>query len=896
MLSTNHHSAIRRRAIWLTLVLAACGDAGRVAYYDGVPPEITGYEGDALEPGNLGGHEVVILGSGFGSDPSQVVVQFGSQNAEIQSVSDTAISVLSPRGPIEGGEVVVRVATESGQTATSAGSGYTYDVGELYTGQVAYIQANNFWHSCLGGRDDLGVNQGCETFSYLGQTGLDGTAEFFNFEYRRKQSESYGWFGASDWAPGEWVVETPAYRPFAAAVDDLRQHVDDFSLCNPRVRGDCDEETEGPGWCADTRLLGSWYFGGTDELSPQTYSADGSALEPLRADNAEDCEALGYGRWYDMGVLQYCEVPQYQENHSNDYQADWMVGEPFFVPVGEGNNSDPQLNYASCRNGLDDDDDGDADGMDSDCHPIVQVQSSDTGLNGIRMRLPEPVRFQAQQGFEIDSGLEDIWALLPIETCFDDNADNNTDLDEVAFRISWEKSGFEPEDSSDDSRILASETHVRVSLTVLTIGWFGGEAQPFRTTITVPDDYNYDETTGQSYVDLPVGVIYQVPSVDLPNGIGTCSRSQLGVYTCTFGDPAVTDYGYLIITADRVTEYRLDSDKLAGDLVFSYVTGDFSFQSWDNPYEAGPCGDCLDNDGDGWMDDQDADCLRGQGDENGLVDGTEDFTCSDGIDNDDDGDIDSEDADCSSGIDRESNCGDGVDNDGDGWIDELDGECAEAEGQELGFDDPAWGCSNGLDDDGDGWIDASDPACENGADPEDDGFSGTVCNDGVDNDGHGDADALDPLCQSLGAGNASESPVYSSACTDGVDNETSPDLYVDYFDPDCEVSPYWRERTTSNNPDSQSYAPQCYDGLDNDADGVTDADDPGCWNNQPDLGWAWVPDGFLNNEGADDGSCSDGEDNDGDGLVDRDDTDSCQPGALTPDGLTVVGTGNSEFN
>ena len=124
------------------------------------------------------------------------------------------------------------------------------------------------------------------------------------------------------------------------------------------------------------------------------------------------------------------------------------------------------------------------------------------------------------------------------------------------------------------------------------------------------------------------------------------------------------------------------------------------------PPEATACYDGDDNDGDGWIDFQDADC-RGGGtlSERGL--GA--TTCSDGQDNDDDGLADADDPDCRHG-----------------------GDLSEA---------PS--CSDGLDDDGDTWTDAADPDCAGG---DEQGFGATECNDGVDNDGDSFIDAFDPEC------------------------------------------------------------------------------------------------------------------------------------------------------
>jgi hypothetical protein len=86
-----------------------------------------------------------------------------------------------------------------------------------------------------------------------------------------------------------------------------------------------------------------------------------------------------------------------------------------------------------------------------------------------------------------------------------------------------------------------------------------------------------------------------------------------------------------------------------------------------------------------------------------------DATCSDGLDNDGDGDIDLDDADCigSEGPPGDATCSDGIDNDGDGDTDLDDSDCIEPEGPPG---DPT--CSDGIDNDGDGDTDLDDPDCQ----------------------------------------------------------------------------------------------------------------------------------------------------------------------------------------
>ena len=68
------------------------------------------------------------------------------------------------------------------------------------------------------------------------------------------------------------------------------------------------------------------------------------------------------------------------------------------------------------------------------------------------------------------------------------------------------------------------------------------------------------------------------------------------------------------------------------------------YAAWESPLEKGTCEDCTDNDGDGWIDGDDADCADGE-EEDGTYD---DYSCSDGIDNDGNGFTDCADFSCSS--------------------------------------------------------------------------------------------------------------------------------------------------------------------------------------------------------------------------------------------------------
>jgi lysophospholipase L1-like esterase len=119
-----------------------------------------------------------------------------------------------------------------------------------------------------------------------------------------------------------------------------------------------------------------------------------------------------------------------------------------------------------------------------------------------------------------------------------------------------------------------------------------------------------------------------------------------------------------------------------------------------------PCGDGVDNDGDGFVDfPADAGC----DDASDWSEGVPVLECDDGIDNDGDGASDLEDFGCHSRGDLSENtapnviiCDDGIDNDGDGAIDfPEDPGCGHP--VQMTTEGPA--CNDGLDNDLDGLID-----------------------------------------------------------------------------------------------------------------------------------------------------------------------------------------------
>jgi hypothetical protein len=253
--------------------------------------------------------------------------------------------------------------------------------------------------------------------------------------------------------------------------------------------------------------------------------------------------------------------------------------------------------------------------------------------------------------------------------------------------------------------------------------------------------------------------------------------------------------------------------------------------------------------------------------------------CGDNIDNDHDGVIDNFDPGCAnSGDDSETDpdpavlpeCADGKENDaplpaGDGKIDfPKDPGCPFAGNNSER--DPAVKpqCADGIDNDNSGTADFAgvpplppDPNCKWAADNVE---ATRACSDGIDNDGDGKID----WPADLGCGSPNDrTEIDPPQCNDGRDNDGDGTLDFDTVagqtrDSDC--------TSLIDNLEGPHPPPPaaCADGIDNDGDGKIDFPaDPGCTSAadtdeaDPQLGLPIVA-----------RPCSDGRDNDGDGKVD----------------------------
>ena len=853
-------------------VLTGCQlfDAPFDEYYgNGSAPTISSVE-PASSVGNVGGELVTISGSNFGLEPNALVVVFGNSNADIVSIADDQLEVRVPRGPLAGGAVDVKVGTVGGQARSV--DGFEYEVNRDLDNELAYIAVSNDYFSCYAGAGSP-IRSGCETFAYSGYTGLDGYSEFLEYAFPRLHTayvgQKGGFAGNHDESPGRWTVENPPHDintfDLEALYDDRRIDIGEFYLRNRELRG---EE-----FCVDETEFTTWYRGSSID-SDGTYYGPASVSY---SDDLTDSECGNRSIEYDLDEVRFCQVQDYDEPYKWAYESDWPVGEYFFTNDKDWRDFD------------------DLGPVEIEVHlpGIADENGIDDGDAFVSLTLPEYSVFTAYRG-DSSSG-DNVQGLFLQKACDDTNGDGAYTLDDALVRWEWAPSAFEQEivdrDSADFGDVTSVRTYVRATLSLFTLGWLGGEGTPMRATITVEDDHNFDEETGLSYLELPAGVIYQFPTTF--DDLGLASGLSGNSTTMQWGNPNRSDYGYTVAALERVTEYTIKAqvDGREGEIVFAYSTGDMglvnSTSGFSNPLDDDSCNNCIDDDGDGWADEDDPDCTEPRPGDDAVA--TEDrfaeglYSCNDGLDNDADGLIDAADDDCENGQDGETNCFDGADNDGDGFTDAEDGECdldQGGSGFELGEDDPTWACADGEDNDSDGWVDLDDPDCESTADIER-GFGDSACNDGIDNDGHGDIDAADPTCARLGGSGASEEPNFRGACVDATDNDG--DGYIDANDPDCETAPYNQEDESFS---SDALAPACYNGADDDGDGFVDGADPGCVNDAGDA------DGYVEDE--DDTvpgftMCEDTVDNDEDGWTDADDPD-CGTGPAE------VGVGATQCN
>jgi hypothetical protein len=178
--------------------------------------------------------------------------------------------------------------------------------------------------------------------------------------------------------------------------------------------------------------------------------------------------------------------------------------------------------------------------------------------------LPEPAVFVGDVGFDDAEG----WSTASLNKCY---------TDDVAFSFSWTPSDVKytaPSETREDGAITGQETYVQISVDYASMGWFGLNGSNRRAVVTVPDSFGLQG--GMSHVDVPASVMDQFPSIITPGG---------GLGGAALVMDTGLSYGYLFISAVRVTDYSIYSKALHGDIVLSYATGDIGIYSWTNPHE-----------------------------------------------------------------------------------------------------------------------------------------------------------------------------------------------------------------------------------------------------------------------------------------------------------------------
>ena len=637
------------RLLIVSFLVACQGGGDFPAYYQGGPAPDPSALSKPGETGNVGGDTVVIVGDNFGGDRDAITVVFGSQNADIISVDDDELVVRIPQGPIQGGRVDVIVATAGGQGRVPGG--YLYDVGDMLDDQVGYILLNDQWHSCYGGVG-LGTTGGCDQIAWNGYTGLEGQASFLdNIKFPNLHSMYVGTFGGSDMSWGEWTIQTPAQvadtMEMGQAIESmLYDGVFGFTIRNTAWSDSDLQKNDDQYWCSQISQLDRYRFSGgvidgeymdpyevTGEFQITSEEMGTSFLDDM-SDIDEACNGAGQ-REYDRSILAFCETDEEETPRSLIYKAEWPVGENF---MGRAYADDP------------DDPDGSVQFEDS-WKSKIAVDIPSLGMSA-DLRFPPSLKVYGTTGFRT-GGEDRLWGLTPLDTCGDSDGDGLFKLTDAAATLEWipylsdENTLTSPDDNMN---VRGARTYVRVSLNTLDFGWLGNMGISMRASITVPDDHNYDSETGRASVDVPAWVLYEFPSKEAMWG-QVLDASLGGTETLVWGKPLEQDYGYLFVQIDRVTEYAVTSPTLGGDVIVAHASGDIGLMGWDNPIlDPDDCGDCSDNDGDGWVDGDDPDCRAGRNEDNSSYG---EHTCNDGIDNDLDGQVDSMDSDCQSGDDLE---------------------------------------------------------------------------------------------------------------------------------------------------------------------------------------------------------------------------------------------------
>ena len=108
----------------------------------------------------------------------------------------------------------------------------------------------------------------------------------------------------------------------------------------------------------------------------------------------------------------------------------------------------------------------------------------------------------------------------------------------------------EGEDSDEDGvslcpgDVTSVNSLCKVNIMYFALGWFGGEGTPIKSTITIPDTYNYDSETGKSRIDIPTWAVYAMPSADQDYGYVAGAGIGTGQTWTGYGDSSFQEYGF----------------------------------------------------------------------------------------------------------------------------------------------------------------------------------------------------------------------------------------------------------------------------------------------------------------------------------------------------------------
>jgi hypothetical protein len=397
-----------------------------------------------------------------------------------------------------------------------------------------------------------------------------------------------------------------------------------------------------------------------------------------------------------------------------------------------------------------------------------------------------------------------------------------------------------------------------------------------------------------------------------------CSGSEL---SCD-DDGSVGTRSELSYAVEAGEEYLVIVDGYSSFSTGSYVLDIAFSEGVDCNGGEFACDDGTDNDGDGDIDCDDADCASLQA--------CNESSCDDGLDNEGDGLIDCDDPDCASdAFCYETDCTDGLDNEyngvGDGLVDCDDDDC------EMDLSCYESSCDDGIDNDSNGLFDCDDPGCDGNV-----ACIEQICDDGSDDDGDGDVDCADDDCfDFLACIDYCANTDIASATGTGVATGTNAGL-GDNFAPSCSAGSGGEEDIVSwTSPASGTYSfstansdydtiMYMYDSCVGSETECNDDEDFGSGVTTSAIENVFVAQGeeiFIVIDGYDSSSfgnysldiistfepdCTDGQDNDNDGLTDCDDSDcdfdsSCASttcpnfdlGDITGDGLVTGDLANA---